>query len=368
MKYKNSFSINRSEISISSPTYFIADVASNHDGSLERAKELIWKAKEAGADAAKFQHFLADKIVSDHGFKNLGHKLSHQSGWKKSVFDIFRQYECNREWTEELVKTAREAEIDFMTTPYDYAAVDELDCHLPAYKIGSGDITWTQFIEFIAQKNKPVLIATGASDIVETDRAVQAVLKHNPNIALLQCNTNYTGSIENFKCVNLNVLKTFATMYPNMVLGLSDHTPFHAAVLGAVALGARVIEKHFTDDNSRIGPDHPFSMNPKSWKEMVERTRELEFALGDGIKRVESNERETVVVQRRCLRFKRDMKLGEKVAESDLEALRPAPFGSVPPYAIVEVVGRPLASAKTRGEAIFYSDVTTSMDHAQAEV
>jgi N-acetylneuraminate synthase len=137
-----------------------------------------------------------------------------------------------------------------------------------------------------------------------------------------------------------------------MVLGLSDHTPGHATVLGAVALGARVVEKHFTDDTSREGPDHAFSMDPRTWREMVERTRELELALGDGVKRVEANERETVVVQRRCLRAKRDLPSGHVLTEEDLEPLRPAEPDGLPPYRSGEVVGRSLTADKPAGDAI----------------
>ena len=118
---------------MTSPAYFIADIASNHDGKLDRAKKLIRLAKDAGADAVKFQHFKASKIVSDYGFKNLGAQVSHQSFWKKSVFEVYQQYECNREWSEELVNTAKEVGIDFMTTPYDEEAIALLDHYLPAY-------------------------------------------------------------------------------------------------------------------------------------------------------------------------------------------------------------------------------------------
>ncbi len=357
MKYQASISIGGREISIDSPTYFIADIGANHDGSMQRAKDLIWLAKEAGADSAKFQHFRAEKIVSDVGFKNLG-KVSHTSKWEKSVFEVFRQCECDMRWTEELSKTAKEARIDFMTTPYDFEAVELLDQYLPAYKIGSGDVTWTDFIEFVAKKNKPVILATGAANMEDAERAVEAALRHNPQVMLLQCNTNYSGSTENFKCVNLNVLKSFAVKYPNMILGLSDHTPFHAAVLGAVTLGARVIEKHFTDDNFREGPDHPFALNPKTWREMVDRTRELEFALGDGVKRVESNETTTVVVQQRCLRLSKELAAGTVLSQKDLEALRPAPKGSARPYQLSAVVGKKLAVKKSAGEALYLSDLS----------
>ncbi len=319
MRYDSTVFIKGREIAIDAPTYFIADIASNHDGDLERAKELIWRAKEAGLDAVKFQHFKAEKIVSDYGFRNLKGQMSHQASWKKSVFEVYQQYECNREWNEELVATAIKADIHFMTTPYDVEAVELLDSHLPAYKIGSGDITWTEFLAVIAKRGKPVLLATGASTMEDVERGVESVLEHNRQIVLMQCNTNYTGSLDNFHHINLKVLLTYAVRFPGMILGLSDHTPGHSTVLGAIALGARVIEKHFTDDNSRIGPDHPFSLAPAAWKELIERSRELEISLGNGMKRIESNEKDTVIVQRRCLRLTRDMQAGDKISRSDLE-------------------------------------------------
>jgi len=357
MRYDNSIFINKHEISLEAPTYFIADVASNHNGELGCAKELIWLAKEAGADAVKFQHFKANKIVSDYGFKNLGEKIGHQSKWEKSVYEIYEQYECNRSWNEELANTAKEADIDFMTTPYDVEAVEQLDTYIPAYKIGSGDITWIDFIELIAKQDKPVLLATGASDIYDVERAVENILQYNKKIILMQCNTNYTGGLENFRYINLKVLQSYAVKYPNMLLGLSDHTPGHATVLGAIALGARVIEKHFTNDNKRVGPDHAFSMNPQTWKEMIERTRELELALGDGIKRIEGNEIDTILVQRRCIRMVNDLKAGQTITKEDLEYLRPAPEGALEPYYRENVIGKSLKCNKVAGDALYAHDM-----------
>lgn len=357
MRYNSEISINGREISIDSPTYFIADIASNHDGDLAKAKELIWLAKESGADAVKFQHFIAEKIVSDYGFKHLGRQAGHQAAWKKSVFEVYKECECNRNWTEELYTVAKEAEIDFFTTPYDVEAVNELDKYVPAYKIGSGDITWTQFVELVAKQNKPILLATGASDMADVRRAVDSILIHNPQLVLMQCNTNYTGSIENLKYVNLNVLKSYAVMYPNMLLGLSDHTAGCSSVLGAIALGARVVEKHFTSDNNRVGPDHAFSMNQKTWREMVDRSRELEASLGDGYKKVEENEKETVVLQQRCIRLSKDIRAGEIIHAGDIEALRPAPLGAYRPYQENEVVGRELVRDMQAGEEIYPRDL-----------
>lgn len=356
MQYNSTIQIGNQLIGIHQPTYFIADIASNHDGDLERAKELIWLSKEAGADAIKFQHFKAENIVSDYGFKNLK-QGSHQASWEKSVFEVFKDYEFNRNWNEILKQEAKKANIEFFTTPYDVPAVEEIDHLVGAYKIGSGDITWIEFIEHVANKKKPILIASGASNFQDVQRAVQAILPINKDIVLMQCNTNYTGSLENFKYINLNVLKTFATMYPNMILGLSDHTPGHATVLGAIALGARVVEKHFTDSNDRIGPDHPFSMNPISWREMVDRSRELELALGNGIKDIETNEKETVIVQRRGTYLTANKKAGEVINESDIEFLRPATNGIYLPYEKLDIIGKKLKIGKNKSEPLNKGDL-----------
>jgi len=358
MQYDTAIEIAGRRISASDPTYFIADIAANHDGDLSRAKDLIHLAKEAGADAAKFQHFQARTIVSDFGFKNLGGQMSHQSAWKKSVFEIYQDASLNLEWTPILKETCDRAGITFFTSPYAPDLVDAVEPYVPAYKIGSGDITWLEIVEYQASKRKPVLLATGASTLEDVQRAVKRVLDRNPALALMQCNTNYTGSTENFKYINLKVLTTYQRLYPGMPLGLSDHTPGHTTVLGAIALGARIMEKHFTDDTRREGPDHKFSMDPQTWKAMVAASRELEMALGDGVKRVEDNERQTVVLQRRCLRLARDMRAGEKLTQRDVEALRPAPEGAVQPYQLGVVVGRPLARSKVAGDALYMTDLS----------
>lgn len=357
MRYDHELKIGSRVLGLGEPTYFIADIASSHDGELSRAKELIWLCKEAGADCAKFQHFLARDIVSDEGFKALGGQMAHQAAWKESVYDIFEKYQTPRDWTDELVAECKKADIDFMTTPYDMAAIELVDQHLKAYKVGSGDIGWTQFIEEICARGKPVFLATGAADMEDVERAVEAALTTTRQLCLMQCNTNYTGSLENFANVNLNVLRSFALKYPGMPLGLSDHTPGHAAVLGAVTLGACAVEKHFTDDNNRDGPDHPFSMNPQSWRDMVDRTRELELALGDGTKRIEANEYDSSVVQRRCMRATRDLPVGHVILPTDLEALRPRPEGSVEPFELDLVIGQPVIAPLSKGDALMWEQV-----------
>lgn len=340
----------------SHPTYFIADIAANHDGDLARAKDLIYLAKEAGADAAKFQHFKAETIVSDYGFKSLGGQQSHQAKWDKSVFDVYKEASVSTDWTPALKEACDKVGISFFTSPYDFDLIDHIDPFVPAYKIGSGDITWIDIIKRIASKGKPYILATGASTMDDVYRAVTAGLEINPQMALLQCNTNYTGSIENMRHVQLNVLKSYRLMFPSMILGLSDHTPSHATVLGAVALGARVIEKHFTDDSYRKGPDHAFSMNPVAWREMVQRTRELEAALGTGIKKVEDNERQTVVLQRRAVRSTRKLAAGHVLTKDDLCVLRPCPVGAIDPYQLETLIGCTLRYPKELGDHITRSD------------
>lgn len=349
--------INGARIGTDYPTYFIADIAANHDGSLARAKDLIYLAKEAGADAAKFQHFKAESIVSDLGFKTLGGQQSHQAKWDKSVFEVYQGASVDLGWTPELKATCDKVGIAFFTSPYACDLVDHVDPFVSAYKIGSGDITWLEIIEHIASKAKPYILASGASSMDDVYRAVDAALKINPQFALMQCNTNYTGSLENFHYIQLKVLRCYREMYPHMVLGLSDHTPGHATVLGAVALGARMIEKHFTDALDRPGPDHAFSMTPHTWREMVDRTRELEFALGDGIKKIEDNEAQTAVLQRRSIRLARNLAAGAVIQKADLEMLRPCPSDALPPYRVSEVIGKRLRVDKAFGQHLTVHDV-----------
>lgn len=344
-------------INKTSNPYFIADIGANHDGDLGRAFKLIELAKEAGADAAKFQNFQADKIVSKRGFNNLGEKLSHQTKWKKDVFEVYKEASVSYDWTEKLKEKCEEVGIEYFTSPYDFQSVDEVDPYVRLYKIGSGDITWIEIIEYIAKKNKPLLIATGASDMVDVDRAMQAILKITKNVVLMQCNTNYTGDKENFSYVNLNVLNTFKSKYPDVILGLSDHTPGHATVLGALALGARVFEKHFTDDNSREGPDHKFAMNPETWRDMVDRSYELFYSLGDGIKRVEENELKSIIVQRRAVRCRHEMSPGNIITKEDVEFLRPIPNDGIEPYRIDEILGKSVIRKMNKGDHFVFKNI-----------
>ncbi len=345
------------KIGLQHPTYFIADIAANHDGSLQRAIELIRLAKQAGADAAKFQNFQAPKIVSDYGFRNLDGQIGHQAAWNKSVVEVYEDASIPFEWTPTLKEACDEFDIHYFSSPYDYDAIEMLDPYVPAYKAGSSLISWPQAILRMAEFGKPVMIATGDSDMADVERTMDLLLAVNQQVVLMQCNTNYTAAEGNYDHLHLNVLKTYAERWPNVILGLSDHTQSAVPVVGAVALGARVIERHFTDSNEREGPDHKFALNPQNWAHMVSEVRILERALGSAEKFVAENEKETYIVQRHCLRAARDIRAGEVFTEDMLEVLRPATPGALMAWDIPRVLGRKAAADLPYGRDIRPEDL-----------
>ena len=351
------FYIGKKKIGKNCPTYFIADIAANHDGNLDKALELINEAASAGADAAKFQHFSAETIVSDYGFKSLGEQLSHQAKWKKSVFEVYKDASIPLDWTPKLKEECQKNKIEFLTSPYSIELVDFVDPYLEAFKIGSGDITWHEIIQHIASKGKPYIIATGASNEKDVNEIVNLASKINDKICVMQCNTNYTASDENFNFINLNYLTELKKKFPSLIQGLSDHTHGHATVLGAITLGAKVIEKHFTISNERDGPDHKFSMTPKSWKEMIDRSKELELSLGDGKKKIEKNELDTAILQRRSIRVKKEIKKDHILKRDDLDVLRPCPKNAIDPRNINEIIGKKINKNLIKGEILKWEDL-----------
>lgn len=332
------------------PTFFIAEISANHDGDLQRAIDLIHLAKESGADCAKFQHFQANQIVSKVGFAQVG-KLSHQAGWKEEPYDAFARLSLPHRWTARLAAVCAEVGLEFMSSPYDIGAVEHLNAYVPAYKIGSGDINYPAMLHAIASKGKPVLLGTGASTITEVDYAVERLQDFGVPVCLLQCNTNYTNSLDNYKNIALRVLHQYRLAYSGVILGLSDHTQMLAPVIGAVTLGARVIERHFTDDTSRPGPDHAFAMDGPAFRRMVDEVRCLEQALqARPWKEVMPNERETVILQRRALRAARDLAPGVTLRGDDIVALRPAPEGCYTPMDLSRLIGRRMREHIGAGE------------------
>ena len=340
-----------------SQPYFIADIAANHDGSIQRAKDLIWLAKDAGAHCAKFQHFVADEIVNALEFNRLGSDQTHQGSWKKSVSEVYDQYHFKREWTKEIYDECIKADIDFSSTPYDKEAIALIKDFVPFIKIGSGDISWIEHIAECSDTGLPIVIATGASTDSDVKRAMQIFDNRENQLCLMQCNTNYTIDPDKIGYVNLNVLKKYKRDYPDVILGLSDHTLSDTSVMGAVALGAKVIEKHFTDDNDRVGPDHNFAINPYNWRVMVDKANELSLAMGDGYKRVEENEKDAFVVQRRSCTLKNDLEKGAVITSEDLTFLRPCPPSSFHPYELARILGKRVTRDMVKNEILLHSDI-----------
>lgn len=337
----------------SDETYVIAEIGSNFDQSFERAKKLIELAADCGADAAKFQAFKAERIVSDYGFDGL--KTGFQADWDKPVYDVYEDAELPREWIPELSAYAAEHGIDFLCTPYDHEAVELLaDVGVPAFKIGSGDITWHRLLEDVASRNVPVILATGASTVGEIDQALDAIESTgNEDVILLQCVTNYPAE---FESANIRAMSALAETF-DVPVGYSDHTPGSAVPLGAVSRGACVIEKHFTDDKSRDGPDHEFAMNVEEFDRMVTMIRQLNEALGESRKQIYDEENTTVVLQRRCLRTTRAIDAGETIHEDDLTSLRPAPKDALTPPQLDTVVGRTAVGDLSEGEEITWEKI-----------
>jgi sialic acid synthase SpsE len=332
--------------------YVIAEISSNHDGSLDRALKLVELAAASGADCVKFQHFRADKIVSKKHFNSM-EKLAHQAGWKEDVYSAFERLSVPWEWTEKLAARANKLTMDFMSTPYDLEAVDHLNPCVPAFKIGSGDLTYHDMLVKVAQTGKPVLLGTGASNDVEVHYAVETLRAAGArDICVMQCNTNYTGNDQNYDELALGVLQDYRDQFGGVV-GFSDHTTAIAPVVLAVGYGAWIFERHFTDDRSRPGPDHAFSMDPEGFSTMV---TELDVAARciragrAGIKRVRENEAETVILQRRAWHAAADLQAGQMLKAEDITALRPATPESL--TACIKAEGLILKHAVAAGDVI----------------
>lgn len=334
------------------PSYIIAEIGANFDNSLTKAKELCDAAKEAGADCAKFQSFISEKIVSARGFAKMQLKGVHGS-WGRPVNEVFKDAEFPRDWHHEINEYCNKIDIQFSTSPYDKEAVDlceELD--LPFIKIGSGEITWLEMLEYIARKNMPMILATGDATMSEIDEAVRVIEQSgNRNLILLQCITNYPSQIES---ANINVLKTYQSAF-DILTGYSDHSPGEVVILGSIALGGCVVEKHFTLNKKDKGPDHPHSMDVSEMTSLVRNIRLLESALGSTRKFVVEEEAETVFVQRRGLYANRDIKKGTVLTNSDITVLRPA-LGILPKFKDT-IVGKIVNKDLLAGDPLFWTDL-----------
>ncbi|HNR03591.1 MAG TPA: pseudaminic acid synthase [Bacillota bacterium] len=310
------------------PCYIMTDIAANHNGDLETAKELIRKAAEAGADAVKFQTYRAEDLYSK--------KTPQFSRDSMKPYDLIKKVQHPREWIPILSEHAKGFGIDFLSSPFDYDAVDLLDnTGVSLFKVASLEIVDLKLIKYIAGKGKPVVLSTGMASLGEIEEAIEAARSTgNGDIALLHCNTCYPAPAH---IVNLKAMETLRNTF-RLPTGFSDHTLGWHIPVAAVALGACIIEKHFTLSREQEGPDHGFSIEPEELKLMVRQIRDVEKAMGDGVKKVSREELENYEKGRRSLIAITDIPKGTKITESMITAKRPG-YGIKPKYFDM-VIGR----------------------------
>lgn len=263
------------------PCFIIAEAGVNHNGDINIAKKLIDVAVDAAADAVKFQTFKADKIVSMNAEKAEYQKRTTQG--KESQYQMLKKLELLESDFKELKEYAEKKNILFLSTPFDHESADLLDnIGVPLFKIASGEIINLPFLQYVAKKNKPVILSTGMATLGEIEEALDTLRKENlESIILLHCITSYPAKV---KDANLRVMETLKCSF-NLPVGLSDHTLGTNVAIAARALNACVIEKHFTLDKNLPGPDHKASLQPAELKSLVEGIRDVEIALGSGIKK-----------------------------------------------------------------------------------
>ena len=362
MKFSQTIRIGKHRVGPGYPTYIIAEIGSNFDGNLKRAKHLAKLCKEAGADAFKIQNFTTPKLASSIGFKRLA---AFEKKWGRPVVEVYKAAEFPHAWLKEIVGYCKKISIDFLSSTYDNEAVDLLErLGMPAHKLGGGEIDNLEFIDYVARTGKPVIMSAGAATMDEVEAAVNVVRKAgNKNLILLQCNTSYPSPIDD---ANLLAMAMFRDTF-DVVVGYSDHTigkeggsddPLGGLTvpLGAVALGGSVIEKHVTDDRTRKGPDHPFALTMDEFATMVRGIRAMERARGDGTKHVMASEKNWRTTQRRGMYAVRTIAKGEKFTRDMIVLLRPA-IGLRPPM-IRAVLGKKVKRNISAGHAIRAEDVS----------
>lgn len=320
---------------VASTTYIIAEAGVNHNGSLETAKQLIDVASEAGVDAVKFQTFKADKLVS---------KLAEKADYQKkttdaaeSQYEMIRKLELDRAAHLELMAYCKTKNIEFLSTPFDHDSIDMLhELGLATFKVPSGEITNLPYLRHIGSLNKSVILSTGMANLGEIEAAIQVLVQagtQRENISILHANTEYPTPMQD---VNLRAMQTIGQAF-NLAYGYSDHTNGIEVPIAAVALGASVIEKHFTLDKNLPGPDHKASLEPDELVAMVRAIRNIELALGSSLKQPSPSEAKNKTIARKSLIAKVAIQKGETFTEANLTTKRPG--SGISPMRWDEIIG-----------------------------
>lgn len=325
--------IGKRKIDGEAPTYIIAEMSGNHAGSIENAKAIIRAAKDAGADCIKLQTYTPDTITMncDNEYFHIG-----SGTWEgENLYQLYGKAFTPWEWHAELKEEAERVGIDFFSTPFDFTAVDFLEeLGVEFYKIASFELVHIPLIEYVAAKGKPIIMSTGMATLAEIDEAVTAIRRQGNNqIVLLRCASAYPAITDEMNLMTMrNMGETFG-----VPVGLSDHSMGSVGAVTAVALGAKVIEKHFCLDRSIENPDASFSMNPKEFAQMVKNIRQAEKAIGI-VKYGASEQEKTSIVFRKSIFVVKDIKKGEKLTSDNVRVIRPG-YGLAPKY-YKEILGQ----------------------------
>ena len=332
-----SVKIGKKEIGLEQPVFFIAEGGVNHNGNIDLAFKLIDEAVIAGADCIKFQTFKAENLVTQNAPKaDYQLKVTDKA---ESQFKMLKDLELPFEDYERIIKYCKEKDMLFLSTPYNFEDVDFLDkLDVDAFKIASGQLVEPPFLAYVAKKNKPIILSTGMGYLSDVDVAVRTIRgAGNDQLILLQCVTNYPALAYESNLRAMNTIQQST----GCIVGYSDHTENDVSILGSVALGAKVIEKHFTLDKKMKGPDHKCSADPQELKELIEKVRLLESALGDGIKKPTDSEIANSKGMRRSLVLNGDFKKGHVLQAGDIGFKRPSSEISIGEYE--EFLGKELS-------------------------
>ena len=318
------------------PVFFIAEAGVNHNGSIELGKKLIEIAKEAGADAVKFQTFKTENIITKTAPKSTYHIETTGSDADQSWFDLLKTQEMSKEMHIELIEHCKSVGIIFLSTPYDEESADLLDSlDVPAFKIASTDTSNVPLLRYIAKKGRPMIMSSAMSTMEEVETAVAAVREEGLNaVAMLQCTGNYPAKLTD---TNLRVLQTYREEL-QCIVGYSDHTPDLINPIAATAMGANIYEKHFTVDRDLPGPDHRMSLNPEELKDTIQAIRNTETALGNPKKQVLEVEKENRIKLRKSVVANVFIKKGKTIKLEMLALKRPG--HGIQPIDINKVVGK----------------------------
>jgi len=340
---KSEVKVGKRAIGRGNPTFIIAEVGSNHNRDLEKARKLVQIAAQSGADAVKFQTFIAERLVAKSESLPDGTNLC----------ELFGKYELPHEWHKDLFDYAHSLDIEFLSSPFDFESVDLLDeLGVPAFKIASGDLSNLPFIAHIASKKRPIVLSTGMGTLGEVGRALETIAKQGcDDVVLMHCVSSYPSPPE---AMNLRAIDTLRRAF-KVPVGLSDHTLGANIPIAAAALGIDLLEKHFTDERQQEGLDHSYSMEPDELKEMIAAVRTTEKSLGSGEKACSPVESGTQYYARRSLFARRQIPEGKKIERDDIKLVRPQ--RGIDPEHLDVVLGRPARKAIEEDEPITWADV-----------